>query len=181
MSLPHDKMAKPPVVYPGSFDPLTYGHLDVIERGVGIFGELTVAIVVNPRKDRLFPLEERRAMLLEATAHFGNAVTVDAFEGLLVHYMEQKKASVVLRGLRALSDFDYEFEMALANREMAPTIETIFMMSSQEHIFLRASLVKEISRLGGRISHYVPPCVERRLNEYFHRDGSATVGLSPLK
>ena len=115
----------------GSFDPVTYGHLDVIERGIAIFEKLTVTVVANPRKDKGFSLEERLAMLKEATVQYSPAIEFDCFEGLLVDYMRQKKANVLLRGLRALSDFDFEFEMALANRGLAPEVETIFMMSSQ--------------------------------------------------
>jgi pantetheine-phosphate adenylyltransferase len=153
------------VVYPGSFDPFTYGHLDVIERGIEIFGKLTVAVVANPRKKRLFSIEERLSMLKESTVKYSDVIEYDSFDGLLVHYMKQRNSNVILRGLRAVTDFDYEFEMALTNRGLASNIETIFMMSSQEYIYLRASLVKEIALLGGDIRKYVPECVERRLRE----------------
>ncbi|MBD3268071.1 pantetheine-phosphate adenylyltransferase [bacterium] len=160
-------MDDPIVVYPGSFDPVTYGHMDVIERGIRVFGKITVAVVSNPRKTCLFPLHDRLEMIKEATREYSSVIEFDTFEGLLVDYMIHKQANVVLRGLRALSDFDFEFEMALANRALAPNVETIFMMSSQDYIYIRATLVNEIARLGGDISHYVPPCIERRLKEYY--------------
>jgi pantetheine-phosphate adenylyltransferase len=115
----------------------------------------------------MFSLSDRMEMLKEATKKYGDAITFDSFEGLLADYMIQKKANVVLRGLRALSDFDFEFEMALANRELAPEVETLFMMSSHEFIYLRATLANEIARLGGDVSKYVPPHVEKRLKEFY--------------
>ncbi|MEW6234785.1 MAG: pantetheine-phosphate adenylyltransferase [Candidatus Omnitrophota bacterium] len=152
-------------VYPGSFDPVTYGHLDLIERGAKLFERLIVAVVSNPGKSPLFTLEERLAMLREAVKGIEGDFIIDSFDGLLVHYMRMNHTHVILRGLRAVSDFEYEFELALTNRRMAQDIETIFMAPSEEHIFLRATLVKEISRLGGDVSAFVPPLVERRLME----------------
>ncbi len=150
-------------VYPGSFDPVTNGHLDLIKRGLGIFDRLIVAVVANPRKKPMFSLDERLIMLRESTNNLSNGLEIDAFDGLLVEYMREKKARVVLRGLRAISDFEYEFEMALTNRHLSDDIETIFMTPSEDYIFLRASLVKEIASLNGDVSSFVPANVERQL------------------
>ncbi len=154
-------------VYPGSFDPVTNGHLDLIERGLDIFQHLIVAVVSNPSKEPYFPLEERLEMLQESIRDFSERVEIDCFNGLLVEYMLRKKAHVVLRGLRAISDFEYEFEMALTNRRLAEEVETIFLAPSEEYIFLRASLVREIAMLGGDISSFVPLNVEKRLKEHY--------------
>ncbi len=157
-------MAGTIAVYPGMFDPVTNGHLDLIERGVRIFDRLIVAVVSNPSKIPLFSIEERLDMLREVTRGMEN-VELDAFDGLLVRYLRQKNAGVILRGLRAISDFEYEFEMALTNRQLANDIETVFMAPSLEYIYLRARLVKEVSRYGGDIRQYVPPYVEGRIQE----------------
>ena len=157
-------------VYPGSFDPVTYGHLDLIERGAKLFERLIVAVVANPGKSPLFTLDERLTMLQEATKGIDGDFSIDSFDGLLVHYMRMKEAHVILRGFRAVSDFEYEFELALTNRRMAEDIETIFMAPSEEHIFLRATMVKEIAMLGGPVSAFVPPLVERRLMERRQRE-----------
>ncbi len=152
-------------VYPGSFDPVTNGHLDLIKRGLTIFDRIVVAIVTNPSKTPLFSLQERIDMLKEATETIDGNIEIDAFNGMLIHYMEKKGIHVVLRGLRAVSDFDYEFEMALVNRRMDKTIETIFMAPNEKYIYLRARLVKEIAKQGGDVTDFVPYCVERRLLE----------------
>ena len=151
-------------VYPGSFDPVTAGHLDVIARAARTFDELIVAVGRNSGKGPLFTVEERVEMLQEACARWPS-VRVDAFEGMLVEYARACGAQVVVKGLRAVSDFEYEFQMALANHRLAPDIETLFMMTSAEHLYLSSSLVKEIARLGGDVSSLVPPLVERRLKE----------------
>lgn len=151
-------------VYPGSFDPVTAGHLDVIARAARTFDELVVAVGKNGGKAPLFTVEERVEMLREVCAPWP-CVRVDAFEGMLVEYARECKAQVVVKGLRAVSDFEYEFQMALANRRLAPDVETLFMMTSAEHLYLSSSLVKEIARLGGEISSLVPPPVERRLRD----------------
>ena len=149
-------------IYPGSFDPLTNGHLDLIERGSKIFDELIVSILRNSEKDPLFTLEERLQMLEEMVKRYDN-VRVETFEGLLVDYAMQKKAKAVLRGIRAISDYEYELQMALMNRRLNPAVETIFMMSGEAYSFISSRLVKEVIGLGGNISGLVPPPVEVRL------------------
>ncbi|MGI6458449.1 MAG: pantetheine-phosphate adenylyltransferase [bacterium] len=151
-------------VYPGSFDPVTLGHLDLIRRSLKIFDRVIVAVVSNPNKKPCFSLHERIEMLQETTQNLDGQVEVDSFEGLLVHYLKQKKANIVIRGLRAISDFEYEFEMALMNRRLSNDVETIFLTPSEEFTFLRARLVKEIALLGGDISSLVPATVMERLN-----------------
>jgi pantetheine-phosphate adenylyltransferase len=154
-------------IYPGSFDPLTNGHLDLIERGSKIFDELIVAILRNSEKDPLFNLAERMEMLEEMVKGYKN-VRVEAFDGLLVDYAMQKKAKAVLRGIRAISDYEYELQMALMNRKLQPQLETVFMMPAEAYSYLSSRLVKEIFRLGGSVRGLVPELVEQRLREKFH-------------
>jgi pantetheine-phosphate adenylyltransferase len=149
-------------IYPGSFDPLTNGHLDLIERGSKIFDDLVVAILRNPEKEPLFSLQERRAMLEEMTVRFSN-VRVDTFAGLLVDYAVQQKASAVLRGIRAISDYEYELQMAMMNRKLEPKLETVFMMPAETYSYLSSRLVREIAKLGGSVQGLVPQAVEERL------------------
>jgi pantetheine-phosphate adenylyltransferase len=149
-------------VYPGSFDPVTNGHLDIIRRGSRLFDRILVAILRNPEKEPLFSLEERKKILLRATSEMSN-VTVDSFDGLLVNYARRRGAQVIVRGLRALSDFEYEFQMALMNRRLDAGIETVFMMPSETYSYLSSRLVKEVVRLGGSVAGLVPAEVERRL------------------
>jgi pantetheine-phosphate adenylyltransferase, bacterial len=149
-------------IYPGSFDPLTNGHLDLIERGSKIFDELVVAILRNSEKLPLFEIEERREMLMEATAKWRN-VRIDTFSGLLVDYVVEQNAQVVLRGIRAISDYEYELQMALMNRKLNASVETVFMMPAEAYSYLSSRLVKEIFRLGGSVRQLVPPQVEERL------------------
>jgi pantetheine-phosphate adenylyltransferase len=151
-------------IYPGSFDPLTNGHLDLIERGSKIFDELIVAILRNPEKDPLFSLGERREMMEAMTERWKN-VQVDVFEGLMVDYAVRVKASAVLRGIRAISDYEYELQMALMNRKLSPNLETVFMMPAEAYSYLSSRLVREIAQLGGSISGLVPELVEQRLHE----------------
>ena len=151
-------------IYPGSFDPPTNGHLDLIERGSKIFDELVVAILRNPDKDPLFSLHERRHMLEALTENFKN-VRVDVFDGLTVDYAARVKASAVLRGIRALSDYEYELQMALMNRKLQPELETVFMMPAEQYSYLSSRLVREVAQLGGSIADLVPEMVERRLKE----------------
>lgn len=150
-------------IYPGSFDPLTNGHLDLIERGSKIFHELVVAILRNSEKQPLFEIEERQEMLMEATARWPN-VRVDTFSGLLVDYVVQQNAQAVLRGIRAISDYEYELQMALMNRKLNASVETVFMMPAEAYSYLSSRLVKEIFRLGGSVRELVPPQVEKRLH-----------------
>ena len=149
-------------VYPGSFDPLTNGHLDLIERGSKIFDELIVAVLRNPEKDPLFTVEERLQMLRDTTHTWPN-IAVDSFHGLLVDYAVRKQARVILRGIRAVSDFENEMTMALMNRKLDGNLETVFMMPAVAYTFLSSRLVREIVRLGGDVRGLVPPLVEARL------------------
>jgi pantetheine-phosphate adenylyltransferase len=149
-------------VYPGSFDPITYGHLDLIQRGSKIVDRLVVAVLANEHKQPLFNVRERSEMLSEVVGGFPN-VEVDAFDGLLANYAVHKGAGVILRGIRAVSDYEYELQMALMNRRLAPDIETVFMMAGEAYSFISSRLVKEVIRLGGNIAGLVPPSVEERL------------------
>ncbi|MBZ5545218.1 MAG: pantetheine-phosphate adenylyltransferase [Acidobacteriia bacterium] len=151
-------------IYPGSFDPLTNGHLDLIERGRQLFDHLVVAILTNLEKDPLFTTEERVTMLREATAGMGN-VSIDTFTGLLVDYATQKKARVIMRGVRAFSDYEYELQMALMNRKLQPHLETVFLMPAESYSYISSRLVKEIFRHGGSVKGLVPPVVEEMLQQ----------------
>jgi len=153
-------------IYPGSFDPITNGHLDLIERGLKIFDEIIVAIAVNPVKQPLFTIEERVALIREVLNDHPK-VKIDHFTGLLVDYVRQQNTNVILRGLRAVSDFDYEFQLALMNRRLAPEIETVFLMTSLKWVFLSSSILKEAVSLGGVLEDIVPPIVFQRLREKF--------------
>jgi pantetheine-phosphate adenylyltransferase len=155
-------LRKVTAIYPGSFDPPTNGHLDLIERGSHIFEELVVAILRNADKTPLFSVGERRAMLEDLTAKFKN-VRVDTFDGLTVDYAAKVKAGAVLRGIRALSDYEYELQMALMNRKLRPDLETVFMMPAEQYSYLSSRLVREVARLGGDVSELVPEIVEQRL------------------
>jgi pantetheine-phosphate adenylyltransferase len=149
-------------IYPGSFDPVTNGHLDLIERGAKIFDRLVVAVLRNLEKEPLFTTEERVEMLREASRPWSN-VEVDVFDGLLVEYSRVRQAQVILRGIRAISDYEYELQMALMNRKLQPQIETVFMMPAEAYSYLSSRLVREIARLGGSVQGLVPPIVEQRL------------------
>ncbi|OEH85768.1 pantetheine-phosphate adenylyltransferase [Desulfuribacillus stibiiarsenatis] len=145
-------------VYPGSFDPVTYGHLDIIERGTKIFDKVVVAILENPSKNPLFTIEQRKELLRRVTEGLGN-VYVDSFTGLLADYMIAHKANVIVKGLRAVSDFEYELQMASINKKLAPEIETFFMMTNNKYSYLSSSAVKELAKYGGDINDLVPPQV----------------------
>lgn len=157
-------------VYPGSFDPVTYGHLDIIERAAGLFDELIVAVANNMGKSPLFSTEERVDMLRQACAHLPN-ITVDSFDGLLIRYAASRNAGVIVKGLRALSDFEFEFEMALMNRRLDSGIETVFMMTNAEYSYLSSSIIREVSAFGGSVEGLVPKVVQ----EYLERK----LGLKP--
>lgn len=143
-------------IYPGSFDPVTKGHLDIIERTLEIVEHLTVAVLENPRKQALFSIEERVEMLNLVTARYNN-VKVDYFIGLLIDYASQKKTRIIIKGLRAITDFEFEFQMALINRKLNPQIETLFMMTNSKYAYLSSSIVKEIASFGGDIKEFIPP------------------------
>jgi len=151
-------------LYPGSFDPPTNGHVDLIQRGARIFGHLTVAILNNPGKNALFTVEERVEMLKESTSALSN-VSVATFDGLMVEFARQQGASAVLRGIRAISDYEYEFQMALMNRRLAPEIETVFLQPAGRYSFVSSRMLKEVFSFGGDVSGLVPPNVLKRLRD----------------
>jgi len=155
-------------IYPGSFDPVTNGHLDIIERGCKLFDEIIVSILVNPDKQPFFTLEERHQMLNEVLPSISQGrciVRVDSFQGLLVNYAVAQEADVIVRGIRAISDYEYEFQMALMNRRLEPGIETVFMMPAETYSYVSSRLVKEVFQLGGAVEGLVPPVVEKRMKE----------------
>jgi pantetheine-phosphate adenylyltransferase len=156
-------------IYPGSFDPLTFGHIDIIERSVRLFDTVVVALLTNPQKTPLFTVEERVEILQTILKPRFPTVEIDVFHGLLVDYAMQKNANAIVRGIRAVTDFEYEFQMALMNRRLAPTIETVFMMPAENYSYLSSKLVKEIAELGGNVSGLVPEIVEKRLKERFKK------------
>ncbi|MFC1517658.1 pantetheine-phosphate adenylyltransferase [Candidatus Margulisiibacteriota bacterium] len=149
-------------IYPGSFDPITSGHLDILERADKLFDEVTIAVIENPDKGTLFSVQERVDLIKKSTQHLKH-IKIGSFSGLSVDYAAEKKATVLIRGLRAVSDFDYEFQMALTNRKMAPGLETVFLMTDHRHSYLSSSLVRQIARLGGKIKDLVPEVVEKAL------------------
>jgi pantetheine-phosphate adenylyltransferase len=149
-------------LYPGTFDPPTNGHVDLIQRGAKLFDHLTVAILINPVKDPLFTVDERIEMLTEATSALGN-VSIATFEGLMVDFARRQGASAVLRGIRAISDYEYEFQMALMNRRLAPEIETVFLQPAGRYSFVSSRMVKEVFSFGGDLTGLVPPNVLKRL------------------
>ena len=148
-------MDKKVCVYPGSFDPITNGHLDIIQRAASIFDEVVVAVLHNPSKTGRYPMDKRLEMIAKACAHLPN-VRTDCFDGLLVDYMKRSGAKVVLRGLRAVTDFENEFQMAQLNHQLAPDVETLFLMTSPQHAYLSSSAVREIGMFGGDIMPFVP-------------------------
>ena len=149
-------------IYPGSFDPLTLGHVDIIERGSSLFDTIVVAVLKNVEKKPLFAVEERLEMIRETFQKLDN-VEADSFSGLLVDYAASRQATTIVRGIRAISDFEYEFQMALMNRRLAPAIETVFMMPAEEYSYVSSRLVKEVASLGGNITGLVPEGIEKRL------------------
>jgi pantetheine-phosphate adenylyltransferase len=153
-------------IYPGSYDPLTNGHIDIIQRGLKIFPAITVAVLKNPTKTYLFNLEERME-ILEFVFGQNPRIEIDCFDGLLVDYLKKKETNTIVRGLRAISDFEIEFQMALMNRKIDPSIETVFFVPSITYSFLSSKLVKEIYQLGGEVKSLVPEIVDRKLKEKF--------------
>ena len=151
-------------IYPGSFDPITNGHLDIVKRGLGIFDRIIVAVLHNPAKKSLFSVAERIEMIEQSLADLPGA-SADSFDGLLIDYAAQKKAAAVLRGLRAVSDFDYEFQLALMNRRLNRDVQTIFLMTGLRWIFTSSSIIKEAAAFGGDVSGMVPPIVEEQLKK----------------
>jgi len=153
-------------IYPGSFDPVTNGHLDIVERGLYIFDKIIVAILLNPTKNSFFAVEERMEMLKDSMKQFKN-VEFDTFDGLLVDYARQCKANAILRGMRAVSDFEYEFQLALMNRRLQRDIQTVFLMTGLRWIFTSSSIIKEAAQFGGDIEDMVPPIVNERLKQKY--------------
>lgn len=155
-------------IYPGSFDPVTNGHLDIIQRGCKLFDEIIVAVLVNPGKQALFTIEERCEMLTDVLKTIDRRdcrVTVESFAGLMVQYAAERKANAIVRGIRAISDYEYELQMALMNRRLRPELETVFMMPAEEYSYVSSRLVKEVFQLGAHISDLVPPLVEERMRK----------------
>ena len=149
-------------IYPGTFDPVTFGHIDLIKRAIRIFDRVIIAVARYPQKEVLFSLKERMEMLKLATKGLSR-LSVEGFDGLLVNYAKKKKARVMLRGLRMISDFEYEFQMALTNRRLSPEIETVYMMPNEAYCYLSSKLIKETASLGANLKDFVPGFVERRL------------------
>jgi pantetheine-phosphate adenylyltransferase len=151
------------IIYPGTFDPITNGHIDVVGRALQLFDEVVLAIAADSTKRPLFDLEERRSLAEKALAHFGAKVRVTAFHGLLIDYVQSENSRAILRGLRAVSDFEFEFQMALMNRKLNDSIETLFLMPRGAYTYLSSTIIKEIGRLGGDTSAFVPPVVKEAL------------------
>ena len=154
-------------VYPGSFDPITNGHIYIAERAAAVFDEVIVSVLVNERKTSAFSVNERCEMAREALGHVAN-ISVDSFNGLLIDYVKQKNAGVIVRGLRAMSDFEYEFQMALMNRQLAPEIETFFIVTDPKYSYVSSSGVREVFHFGGTVQGLVPDCVFKKLSEKFN-------------
>ncbi len=161
-------MEKRRAIYPGSFDPVTHGHLDIIRRARSLFDEVIVVVARNTEKDCLFTSEER-VELMQKSVKGLRGVSVDSLDGLTVRYAQKQKAAAIIRGLRATSDFDYEFQMALTNRRLSKQVETVFLMPSESYFYLSSRLIREIASLGGDISDYVPTCVADKLSKRLAR------------
>lgn len=157
-------------IYPGSFDPVTNGHLDIVARGLKLFDKIIVTILLNPSKKALFTTQERIDML-EACLNKNSAIEIDTYNGLLVDYAAKRNAQAILRGMRAVSDFEYEFQLALMNRRLNRQVQTIFLMTGFRWIFTSSSIIKEAAQFGGNISGMVPPAVQKKLQEKFKKNG----------
>jgi pantetheine-phosphate adenylyltransferase len=153
-------------IYPGSFDPITNGHLSIIRRGLEIFDRVTIAVAINPEKKCLFSIPERMEMVTAAISGM-DGVSVDTFEGLLVDYVVARNTNVILRGIRAMSDFEYEFQLALMNRKLNQSVQSVFLMTDYKWFYVSSTIIKEAAKLGGRINGLVPAFVERRLRDKF--------------
>ncbi len=160
-------------IYPGSFDPVTNGHLDVIERAAKLFDHVIVAVAANSQKQALFSSDERLELLRQTTACHGAKITLTRLDGLLVDFARQAGASAIIRGLRAVSDFEFEFQMALMNRKLESSVETLFLMPKEDYTYLSSRIIKEIARLGGNVGSFVPECVAAALHGKFASPGSA--------
>ena len=168
MSTP--RPARPTIaIYPGTFDPITYGHIDIIQRGLNLFDKVIVTVAINPAKTPLFSLEERMEMIRESFANEGERVEVDSASGLLVEYAVKRHGTAIIRGLRAVSDFDYEFQLALMNRKLERQVDSIFLMPGLRWIFISSSIIRDAARHGGNVDDMVPPHVSRMLRGKFGR------------
>lgn len=165
-------MKRPVAVYPGTFDPITYGHIDVVERAARLFDRVIVLVARNPGKSPMFSDAERLAMI-RGVFRGNPRVRADVFDGLLVEYARRAGAAAVVRGLRAVSDFDIEFQMALTNRKLSPALDTVFLVPHEKYTYLNSTIVREVARLGGDVSAFVPPVVRRRLAAAVRREQSA--------
>lgn len=162
--------AKPTLaIYPGTFDPITYGHIDIIKRGLNLFDQIIVTIAINPGKNPLFSLDERMAMIRDSFPDEEQRIQVDSVSGLLVEYAVARRANAIIRGIRAVSDFDYEFQLALMNRKLERDVDTIFLMPGLRWIFISSSIIRDAARHGGNVGDLVPEHVEKMLKEKFPR------------
>lgn len=155
-------------ICPGSFDPITNGHLDIIKRASKLFDKVIVLIVANPHKNPAFTLEERKAFAKKTVANLEN-VDVDIYEGLLADYVKNNNIDVIVKGLRAMSDFEYEFQMALTNKSLVPSAETVFLNTNSQYLFTSSSLVREVASFGGDVSMFVPPCIHNEIKKHFEK------------
>lgn len=155
-------------IYPGTFDPITYGHLNVLERACKLFDHVYLTIAINSRKTPLFTLDERKELILESTKHIPN-LSIESFDGLLVRFAEEKNAISIVRGIRQVTDFEYEFQIAMMNHKLSPEIITVFLMPNEKYTYLNSSIIREVSRLGGNVSDLVPPPVLNKLQLKFKR------------
>lgn len=160
-------------IYPGTFDPITNGHLDILERAMNLFDRIIVSIAKNSSKNPLFTEDERSALIRQVVKQY-KQVEVDAFNGLLVEYAKKKKATAVVRGLRAISDFEYELQMALMNRKLNPDVQTVFLMPNEKYTYLNSTIVRQIAQLGGDVTDFVPPAVKKALDRKFKSKSNYT-------